>query len=83
MKYLSFIKDLFLVIDEYKDTRISEAMIVHTLVLLSSGLILFFGIDLGFTQAEYAAIAAGIYSIVGIIVRYRSKGGVSKLKEKK
>lgn len=81
MKYWELFKDLFIVFDEYKESgwRLSEAMIANMIVLVSSALVLIFGVDLGLTDLETGAVATGIMSVVGIILRLRSKGGEIKI----
>lgn len=83
IKYFGLIKDFFMVYDELKDSgyRPSEAMIVNAVLLVSSALVIIFGVDLQLTDVESYAIAGAIFSFINIIVRFRSKGGQSKLKK--
>jgi len=76
MKWLSLIKNFYVVWDEYSKThRISESMVTNTVILISSILVYSGVMDVGFEQQDVAAISAGIMSVIGIIVRLRSKGG--------
>ena len=85
IKYWGLFKDLFVVLDDLKDSgwRLSEAIVKNVIILLASAVILLFGIDLGLTELEVGAMAAAVMSVVGIIIRLRSSGGVIKIKEDK
>ena len=85
IKYWGLFKDLFVVLDDLKDSgwRLSEAIVTNVIILLASAVILLFGVDLGLTELEVGAMAAAVMSVVGIIIRLRSSGGVIKIKEDK
>ena len=70
-----------MVFSDFKDSgfRPSEAIIVNVIILLGSAALLF-GFDLGITEVEAAVLATGAMSVIGIILRFRSSGGESKLK---
>lgn len=85
MKYWSIIKDFFIVFDEFKESgwRVSESIVTNAIVLVAAAVLLIFGVDLGLTGVDTAAIATFIVTIVNIVLRYRSGGGQTKLKIKK
>ena len=83
LKIINYIKDAFLVYDDYKKSgaRLSEAMVTNALMLVSSMLVGFGLISTGFTDEEVMAIGTGIYAAINLVIRLRSDGGKIKVRD--
>ena len=80
MKYLTPIKNLFSVYNEWTGTRrISREMVVSALMIFSSIWSLFADYEL-FQGNELAVMATGIFGAIGLVLRITSKGGESIIK---
>lgn len=82
MNFKDRLKDLFIVNKPDGGTRLSEAMITNTVVLISSALVAIGGVGQAVAGAEVTAITAGIMAVGNVVIRLRSQGGTIKVKEK-
>lgn len=86
---MSDIKNLWVVKEPDGETRKSEAMITNTVTLVLSILAAIvaknYDFEVGETEivALAAAITAGIGSVAGLVLRYRSRGGTIKAKNER
>lgn len=86
MKYIKIIKDLFLVIAEYKDNgqRVSEAMLAGSAGVIAGILVATGVVPLGM-ESETTTIVLGactaLWNLVFMVIRLRSDGGKIKLRD--